>query len=144
MAPFSNKVDTTSEFSEGRRFKTYYPLLENKITNAAVDKYLMDGNLRIAKEEDADLVLKGELINYRRETLRNSSADIPEEYRITLFVHLVLVDNRTKKNLWERQDFAGEVSYFTTGNFAKSESQALDEACQDLARRIVETTVEAW
>ncbi len=144
VAPFVNKVDTTSEYSEGRRFKTYFPLLENTITNAVVDRYIFDGNLKAAKEEEADLTLKGELVNYRRESLRNSSDDTPEEYRITLFVHITLVDNKTQKVLWEYNDFAGESTYFTSGSYVKSESQAISDATKDLARRIVETIVEAW
>jgi len=144
VTPFLNKVDTTSEFSEGRKFKTYFPLLENTITNAVVDRYLFDGNLRTAEENKADLVLKGELTNYRRESLRNATDDTPEEYRITLFVHIMLIENKTQKVLWEYYDFAGESTYFTTGSYVKSESQAIHDATKDLARRIVETTVEAW
>ncbi|HAJ57282.1 MAG TPA: hypothetical protein DCL35_05880 [Candidatus Omnitrophica bacterium] len=144
IEPFINKVDTTSEYTEGRRFKTYFPLLENKVTNAIVDRFIFDGNLKISKEADADVVLKGELINYRRDTLRNSTDDSPEEYRITLFVNISLVETASQKVLWEYKGFAGEASYFTTGQFVKSEEQALADATQDLARRIVETTVEAW
>jgi hypothetical protein len=144
VEPFEDKVDTTSEFSEGRRFKTYFPLLENKITNAVVNRYIFDGNLKSSKKEDADLVLKGELVNYRRDSLRTSESDSPEEYRITLFVNIVLTDNKTNKVLWEKQGFAGDASYFTSGQFVKSESQAVGEAADDLARRIVELTVEAW
>lgn len=144
VAPFVNKVNTTSEFSEGRNFTTYFPLLENKITNTVIDRYKFDGNLRIAKKEDADLVLTGDLLNYRRDSLRNSTADTPEEFRITLFVRIALIDNKTQKVLWEKPSFAGDTSYYPTGQFAKSEAQALNDACDDLARRIVETTVEVW
>jgi hypothetical protein len=144
IAPFANKVDTTSEFSEGRKFKTYYPLLENKITNAVVDRYIFDGSLKVSKEEEADLILRGMLVNYRRDSLRNSTADTPEEYRITIIVNITLVEVSTKKVIWEKPGFSGESTYFTTGQFTKSESQALEDACKDLARRIVELTVEAW
>jgi hypothetical protein len=144
IQPFVNRVDTTSENSEGRRFQTYFPLLENTITNAVVDRFIFDGNLKIAKKEGADLVLKGDLINYRRESLRNSTSDTPEEYRVTLFVNISLAETKSGKVLWEHNNFAGETSYFTTGSFTKSEAQAITEATQDLARRIVETTVEAW
>lgn len=144
VAPFVNKVDTTSEYSEGRRFKSYYPLLENTVTNIVIDRYKLDGNLKIVKEERADLILRGELINYRKESLRDSSADTPEEYRITLFVNIALVDAKTQKSVWEYKDFAGDTSYYTTGSFTKTEAQALEDAAKDLARRVVETTVEAW
>lgn len=144
IEPFVNKVDTTSEASEGKRFRSYFPLLENNVTNAVVDRYIFDGNLKVTKTEDADLTLKGELVNYRRDSLRTSSGDTPEEYRITIFVNISLIDNKTGKILWEKKDFAGDASYYTTGNFVKSESQSIQDATKDLARRIVDITVEAW
>jgi hypothetical protein len=144
VAPFVNKVDTTSEFSVGRRFKTYFPLLENIVTNAVIDRFIFDGNLRIIKEEGADLTLKGILVNNRRDSIRDSSDDVPEQYRITIFVDLSLINNKTQKILWEKNNFAGDTTYYTTGSQVKSESQAIADATADLARRIVDTTVEAW
>ncbi|MFH0877389.1 MAG: LptE family protein [Candidatus Omnitrophota bacterium] len=144
VEPFVNSVDTTSEYSEGRRFKTYFPLLEQKITNAVVDRYIFDGNLKIAKKEEADLVLKGALVNYRRDSLRDSTEDVPQEYRVTIFVNITLSDKKANKVLWEMNSFAGDASYYTTGSFVKSDAQAVQDATDDLARRIVERTVEAW
>ncbi len=145
VEPFDNKINTTSEYAEGARFRTYFPLMENKITNAVVDRFNFEGSLRTAQREEADLVLSGSLTNYRRETLRTASgSDNPEEYRVTLFVNMKLVENRTGKVLWEKNDFAGDATYFVGGAMASSEAQAVDEASIDLARRIVETTVEAW
>lgn len=141
---FANKVDTTSEESEGRRFKTYYPLLENRVTNAVVDRFIFDGSLKVVPEADADIVLKGEVVNYRRESLRNATDDTPQEYRLTIFVNLVLTDAKTGRVIWEKKDFAGDTSYYTTGQFTKSEAEAVQAAVDDLARRIVNTTVEAW
>ena len=145
IEPFVNKINTTSEYAEGARFRTYFPLMENKITNAVVDRFNFEGSLRTAQRVDADLVLSGSLTNYRRETLRTSSgSDNPEEYRVTLFVNIKLVENRTGKVLWEKNDFAGDTTYFLSGAMASSESRAVEDASIDLARRIVETTVEAW
>jgi hypothetical protein len=145
IKPFANNMNTTSEYAEGARFRTYFPLLENTITNGVVDRFNFDGSLRTSQPEDADLVLSGILINYRRDSLRTAEdTDTPEEYRITLFVNIKLVDQKTGKVLWEKNDFAGDATYFVSGSLAKSESQAVQEAVIDLARRIVETTVEVW
>ncbi|MGE5279924.1 MAG: LPS assembly lipoprotein LptE [Deltaproteobacteria bacterium] len=144
VRPFENKVDTTSEESVGGRFQTYFPLLENRITNAVVDRFLYDGELRVVPRDDADIVLSGELVDYRRDSLRDANDDTPQEYRITLFVNIRLEDSKTGKLLWEKKGFAGETSYYTTGSYVKTEAQALEDAVADLARRIVETTVEIW
>lgn len=144
IEPFVNKVDTTSEFSEGSRFKTYFPLLENVVTNAVVDRYNFDGGLKVAKEQEADLILRGTLVKYFRESINEATDDTPEEYRITIFVNISLYDKKKNTVLWEKNEFAGDTTYYTTGTYAKSESQAIQDATKDLARRIVELTVEAW
>lgn len=143
IKPFENKTNTTSEFSEGSRFKSYFPMLESTISNIIVERFNFDGSLRVSQEEKADLTLTGELIDYRRDTLRTQD-DNPEEFRISLFVNIKLTDNKTGKVLWQKDGFAGNVDYFSTGSLAKSEAQAIRDAATDLARRIVETTVEAW
>lgn len=144
VAPFDNKIDVTNETNEGSRFKTSFPMMENTIKNAVVDRFILDGTLKIVKEEAADVVLKGSLVNYRRDSLREASDNTPEEFRVTIFTDLTLINIKTGKLIWEKKNFAGEADYFTTGQYTKTESQAVQDAAQDLARRIIEATVEAW
>lgn len=146
IQPFVNKIDITSELSENRKYKTYFPLLEVKITKAVIDRYIFDGNLRIAKPDTADVILKGELINYVRDPLRyeDSDSDVVEEYRLSLVVNISLVDRDENKVLWEENGFIGDVTYFTSGSLAKSENSALNDAVVDLSRRVVERTIEDW
>ncbi len=144
VAPFSNKIDMTSETNEGSRFKTYFPLMENTIKNAVVDRYIFDGTLKVVKEDAADVILKGSVVHYRRDILRSSSGDDPEEYRVTVFVDLTLTDAKTGALIWEKKNFGGDSTYYTTGQYVKTESEAIQDAMTDLARRIVEATVETW
>jgi len=142
VRPFVNKIDITSETSVARRYKTYYPLLENDITLKVIDQFILDGNLRIARGEDADLILEGELNDYRRDALRYTGVDDEEveEYRISLVVNLKLYDTRGKTQLWEVGSFVGDTTYFTQ----ESESSAISRAIEDLARRVVDRVVDVW
>lgn len=144
VEPFKNKISYASEFSEQRNIRDYFPLLEVKITTATVDRYLFDGNLKVVKEENADVVLRGELLDYVRDVLRYDDNNNPLEYRINLVVNLSLWDNKENKLLWQESHFVGDTTYFTSGSLAKSESTAVNDAVTDLARRIVEYTVEQW
>jgi outer membrane lipopolysaccharide assembly protein LptE/RlpB len=141
---FKNKIDYSSEYSEARNLQTYFPLMETKISAAVVDRYLFDGNVKVVKEEQADAVLKGELLNYVRDVLRYDDNNNPLEYRINLVVKLVLWDKKQDQKLWEEPSFVGDTTYFATGSAAKSEATAINDAVTDLARRIVERTVEQW
>lgn len=141
---FKNSIDITEETSGRRDYKTYRPRLELDVTKAVIDKFIFDGNLKIAQQEDADVILTAELIDFRREPLRYDEADNIEQYRMVILVRIELKDVKENKILWKYDSFAGSEDYYTTGSQAKSESTAIDEAIDDLARRIVEQTIETW
>lgn len=138
---FENKISYTSE-SANRDL--YIPLLEVDIRDEIIDRFLFDGNLKVREKDAADLILKGQLLQYDRRPLRYTDNDDVEEYRIYLRVSLTLIDSQSEEVLWQEPNFVGESTYFITGPSAKSEDVAIDEAILDLARRVVERTVEAW
>ncbi|MFC1646100.1 LPS assembly lipoprotein LptE [Candidatus Omnitrophota bacterium] len=145
VAPFKNSVNIASASSEYSRYITYYPLLESTITQEIVDRFIFDGSLKIKKEKDADIILKGELIAYERNALRyaENNEDVTQ-YRVTLIINMGLYNAETGGKIWQKDSFAGDSSYHTTGTNATSEKSALDNAISDLARRVVEELVEAW
>ncbi len=140
VEPFKNSINFTSE--TGKRI--YVPLLEVKIRDAIVDRFLFDGNLKVADKYSSDLILSGELKGYNRSVLRYTDDEDAEEYRVTITVSLRLIDARTGKLVWEEPSFSGEADYFVSGAFAESEDTAIDNAVVDLARRVVERTIENW
>ena len=147
--PFLNKVDVTQESYSANKYRIYRPMLETDITKKVINRYLFDGNLKPVKETQADLVLKGELVEYRKDPLTyTSDSENITEYRINIYVNLSLWDQKENKLVWEEKNFNGNYSYFTSsasGNVIKvSEDTAVINAVEDLARRIVERTVEQW
>lgn len=144
ITPFINKIDITKETDAATRYKVYKPLLETDITKSVVEKFLFDGNLKPTRKESADLILKGELVEFRRDPLRYTDNDEVEEYRLNLLVNISLWDNKENKLVWEENNFTGETTYFTIGTSAKSETLAINDAISDLSRRIVERAVEEW
>lgn len=147
IKPFENKVDLNikGEYSDQYTYKLYRHRLETKITDALINRLLLDGYLKVvSNEKDADLVMKGELINYEKQPLRYDDARNIEEYRANLVVNVALRDMKKDLPVWEENGFVGYSEFFTTGSQAKSEDAAIDEAVEDLARRIVERTVEDW
>lgn len=147
IKPFENKVDLNiaGEYSDRYPYKLYRHRLETKITDAVINRFLLDGYLKVVSNEgDADLVMNGELTNYEKQPLRYDDNDNIEEYRANLIVNVAFRDTKNDKLLWEENGFVGYSEFFTTGSQAKSEDAAIDEAVEDLARRIVERTVEDW
>ena len=138
---FKNKID----FSSGTTRNIYLPLLEVKVHNAVVSRYQFDGALRIASKEKANLVLEGDLVSYDRQALRyqENNEDVLE-YRVTISVNLRMIDTAKKEVLWEESGFSGDATYFISGASASSEASAVEKATTDLARRVVERTIEDW
>ena len=85
-----------------------------------------------------------EATDFRKEALRYDANNNIEEYRIALVVNLELTDQKSEKAVWTEGGFSGEAVYRTSGSLAKSETTAIRDAAKDLARRIVERTVEGW
>lgn len=144
ITPFVNKVDITQESYVANKYRIYRPTLDTDVTKSVINRFLFDGNLRPVKEEAADLILKGELMEFRKDPLRYDSNDVVIEYRVNLIVNISLWDRRENKLIWQENNFTGDTTYFTTGSLAKSEDAAINDALSDLARRIVERTVEDW
>ncbi|MDD5128862.1 MAG: LptE family protein [Candidatus Omnitrophica bacterium] len=153
ITPFLNKVDVIQESYTANKYRIYRPMLETDITKKVINRYLFDGNLKPVKEDEADLVLKGELIEYRKDPLSyTSDSEDVTEYRINIYVNLKLWDKKENKIMWEENNFNGNYSYFVKNSTINpgnnvvvvSEGAAVNSAVEDLARRIVERTVEQW
>jgi len=139
-----NKIKVTDEASDTRMYRGYRPGMELETTRTIRDKYLSDGNLKIAGPDTADLILTGDLIDFRNEALRYDRNDDVEEYRVRLVVNIEMKNAKDGKVRWTEKNFAGESLYRTSGTLVKSETAAIKEAAEDLARRIVERTIEEW
>jgi hypothetical protein len=141
---FANKIPITDEISDRNRYKTYRPLLEVDVTRTIIDRFIFDGHLKVVQRKDANLILEGALVDFRREPTKYGYGDTIEQYRIAIFVDMQLIDAASGEVMWSENNFAGSDYYFTTGAQMKSEDAAVADALNDLARRVVERTIEVW
>jgi hypothetical protein len=144
VKPFVNKIDVTRLTTTDDRFPIYRHRMEVDLTNAVLNRYQFTGLLRPATAARADCRLEGELVEFRRDALRYDASQQVEEWRLNVVVNLRFVDQTTQTLLWEEQRFTGDTTYFARGANTETEAQALDRAITDLARRIVERSVESW
>lgn len=141
---FVNKIDVAQQTYVSSAHSVYRPGLETDITKAVIGRFLFDRNLKVASGQDADLILKGELVEFRRDPVRYDDSSNVAEYRINIVVNLILWSTEKDKLVWEEKRFTGDTTYFTSGSQAKPEASAVNDALNDLSRRIVERTVEQW
>ena len=144
VKPVVNTIDFTTLATDYQRFPIYRHGMETDITNAIINRFQFTGLLRPAGPRDADSRLEGELVEFRRDALRYDASQQVEEWRLSVVVNLRFYDRHANTLLWEENQFTGEATYFALGPNAESEATALDRAVKDLARRIVEHSVENW
>lgn len=131
VAPFINK---TSE-----------PAVENEATRATINDFLKDGTLEVVDKESADLALTTTITGYELDALQydEETAATPEEYRLTIAAKVVL-ENGVTGDIMMTANRIGQSTFFMSGDLTTSKNDALPEACEDLAHRIVESVVEYW
>jgi outer membrane lipopolysaccharide assembly protein LptE/RlpB len=149
IPPFLNKIEIANEADNASKYRLYRPRLESDVTKGVSNRFLFDGNIRPVKSEAADLTLKGEVVDYRRDALRYDDNNEVAEYRINVSVNLKLWDNQKNEQVWEERGFTGIADYFPTTTTllnvtTKTDEQATNDAITDLGRRIVERCVEEW
>jgi TolB-like protein len=134
------------------------PGVEIGVTNQVISQFQIDGTLKVVEEEDADVRLEGELLEYRREPLRYTGTDFKDvsEYRLRLITRLTLVDLKTGQPIWAKRVVEGETTYFVGGDslrdtertalgaLTEQERSQIPTLEEDLAHDVVESVVEGW
>jgi hypothetical protein len=144
VKPFINKIDVTQLSTGDERFPIYRHQMEVDLTKAVLSRFQFTGLLRPAGVDRADCRLEGELVEFRRDPLRYDANQQVEEWRLNVVVNLQFIDQKNDIVMWEEQQFTGDTTYFAVGANVESESSGLDRAITDLAKRIVERSVENW
>jgi hypothetical protein len=131
--------------------------IESKLTDAVIEEFIRDGHLSIAKKEQADAILTGEIVTYVLEPLSYDAHEVVEQYKLWVVVNLTFKDLTTGEVLWEEKresidgnligGIEGDVRYYVTpraGRTVETEEEAQDRLVIDLADRIVRRTVYGW
>ncbi len=134
---FKNEIPPNEQFA-------YRAGLEIELRNAIVEQFLLDGNLKVVDESEADAVLKGSVISYEQEGLRFDRLESVEEYRLFLVVKFQLIDRRTNKVIIHEPNFSGRAEFFGDRNPSTARRSSANSATVDLAQSLVNRIVEEW
>jgi len=136
---FHNKIAIQEDSSE---YKLYYRGLEIDLEDILKERFRYDGNiLPVSNAENADITIKGTILDYNKDALRYASNEDIDEYRITVKAEVELL--KKGERVWKEQ-ISGESTYLTTGANAKSETVAVRDALKDLSRNIIDRVLGDW
>ncbi len=142
IEPAVSKIDITSESRRYSNYTSFPILIENRLTNELVNRFNIDGGLKVVNTDPKALKLSCEVYEYNKATLRYTDSDDVKEQRLRLYVRMKLVDSEGED--LKVKTIIGETEYFLSGANSKSETAAQIDLIEDTARRILEAVVEEW
>ena len=111
--------------------------LDEIATNSVVDAFQKGSGLRLTSESNANIVIEGKVTGYSKDPYTYTSSQEVIEYRLTVTFTARCVDQVSNEVFWE-----GSVSDFVT--FETDEDQAISDASQKTAEKLVNTILTNW
>ena len=126
--------------------KTLVPRISVLVTDTVIKQFQQDGTYRIASEDGADAILKGEISRINRTPARSVRGNVlaTEEFNLALQVHYSLVERATGKVLAGPADVIGTTTFFVGNDLTSDQRQALPLAAEALATSLVSQLSEGW
>ena len=123
---------------------TLVPRIEALVTGTVIKQFQQDGTFRIASENQADAVLKAEVVTVGRNPARSVRGNVlsTTEFNLNLSVRYSLV-GRDGKPL-SAGGASGSTSFFVGSDVSTDERQALPLAAEEMAKQLVSQLSEGW
>lgn len=127
--------------------RTQEPALDSFITRAVVEAFSTNGRLRLAKIEDADSILEGEITGYAVDSIafdRNANVQL---YRLRVTLNLTMRDLRRNTVLFREANFSEKSDFRVRGAVSQTiarEETALRQAALDIARTVVSLAIDRF
>ena len=122
------------------------PEIHRELTSIILRSFINDGRLKVAKKDDADLVMNGALTYYATRTAAFSSEDLASDIIIELGVDVEVTD-QVKNKIFLKQKFKTQWDYKSTSDISDTETarlKALDDAYNELGTRLVSLIIDQF
>lgn len=116
--------------------------LDEEITQAVIEQFTQDNNLRVVSENMADAAVYGVVTAYKRRVAGFTAEEIANEYEVAIIINVSVRDRVKNKELWSEEGMARTTNYFV--NQVESERQGRQPAVQQIAEDVVSRTVQGW
>lgn len=115
--------------------ETFQYGLEETLTRSIIEKFILDGELEITEEEEADLILQGKITHYFNEPLSEVATTV-EEYRVRMNILVSLISVKDGKTIWEES--LEEMTSYSSMEMIQTEDEAIRETGEKIGQRLIE------
>jgi hypothetical protein len=125
---------------------TLVPRIEVLITDTVIKQFQQDGTYRIVGDDEADAILKAEIVGISRTPARFVLGNVlaTEEFNLTLRVRYSLINRADETVLAAPATVSGSTSFFVSSDIVTDERQALPLATEEVATHLVSALSEGW
>ena len=125
---------------------TLVPRIEVLITDTVIKQFQQDGTYRIVGDDEADAILKAEIVGISRTAARSVRGNVlaTEEFNLTLRVRYSLINRADNTVLAPPAVASGSTSFFVSSDIVTDERQALPLATEEVATHLVSALSEGW
>jgi len=121
--------------------------LDQEITDAVIQRFVANNQLKVVDERSADCVIRGKVTLYRNNVFGFSEQTKAQEYRVTIAVDVTFKDLIKNRELWHDDAMVKTSNYYVTsvpGQTAETELDGRKAAVVKIADEILTRTVEGW
>ena len=122
------------------------PEIHRELTSAVLEAFISDGRLKVAKKDNADLVMNATLVFYQKRNVSFGSQDLVSNIIVEVEIDLTITD-QIKNKIFVKEKFKTQWDYVSTSDVAATERarlKALDLGFQDLGRRLVSLLIDQF
>jgi hypothetical protein len=109
--------------------------LEETLTKSIREEFILDGRLEITEEEEADLILQGNITHYFNEPLSEAAVAM-EEYRVRIDILVSLISVKDGKTIWEES--LGAITSYSSMEMIQTEDEAARETGKKIGQELIE------
>jgi hypothetical protein len=114
--------------------------IQDDLTAKVTDRFIADNSLKVVALADADAVLRGDIVKYERVAFTYDKSDNVTEYKVNIYVNIVL-ERKGGKSLLEKPGMLGFGVYQSA---TETEDDGKTRALDKLAQDIVDQTTKTW
>ena len=122
------------------------PEIHRELTRAVLETFINDGRLKLAKKDDADLIMDATLTYYKKRNVSFGSQDLVSNIIIEVEIELKVTD-QIKNKILIKEKLKTQWDYKSTSDIATTERarlEALALGFQDLGRRLVSLLIDQF
>ncbi len=112
--------------------------IADRLTESLINALVRDNTLKVVPEGRADSVLRGSVVDYKKEAYTYDENENVKEYIVRVYVTASFEDLQKKKELWREERLEGWGTYLAQGETeADAQERAIAKLSDDLLNKIV-------